>query len=137
MVDMGVEPFLVAATGLLTTAQRLSRKLCSECKAPAEVPKETLLNMQFKAEEIENAHIFKAVGCPRCRKGYKGRAAIVESLKITDAVKRMIIQGKTSLEIKAYAVEKEGMITLRRAAILRAMRGELSLEELERVTMAD
>ncbi len=137
LVDMGVEPFLVAATGLLTTAQRLARKLCAECKVPAETTPEELLGLQFRAEDMADAHIFKAVGCPRCRKGYKGRTAIVETLKITESVKRMIIQGKSSLDIKNFAVQNENMVTLRRSGILKCMRGEVSLEELERCTMAD
>jgi type IV pilus assembly protein PilB len=140
LVDMGVESFLVAATGLLTTAQRLARKLCGECKAPMDAgdfTEEKLVEMQFQPEEIENANLFKAVGCPRCRRGYKGRLALVEALKISEPIKKMIIQGRSSLDLKNYAKAEEGMVTLRRAGILKVMRGETSLEELERVTMAD
>jgi len=140
LVDMGVESFLVAATGLLCTAQRLARRLCPECKIPTEpedIDHEKLIDMGFRAEELEGATIMQPVGCPRCRKGYKGRAAIVETLRITENVKRMVIQNKTSLDIKAFALAKEDMVTLRRAGCLRVLRGETSLEELERITMKD
>jgi type IV pilus assembly protein PilB len=124
----------------LCTAQRLARRLCPECKIPTEpedIDHDKLIDMGFRAEELEGATIMQPVGCPRCRKGYKGRAAIVETLRVTEGVKRMIIQSKTSLDIKEFALTQEDMVTLRRACCLRVLRGDTSLEELERITMKD
>ncbi len=138
IIDMGIDSFLVASTGLLFTAQRLGRKLCPECRQPSDMPKEKLLELQFRPEEIENAVIYKANpdGCPRCSRGYKGRTALVESLRLTDKVKETVLAGKSAMEIKKTAFE-EGMLTLRRAGIMKVLRGETSIEEIIRVTMAD
>jgi type IV pilus assembly protein PilB len=138
IIDMGIDAFLVATTGLLFTAQRLGRRLCQECKIPVTVPVEKLVELQFKPEELQGVQIFKANadGCPRCRRGYKGRTALVESLRMTDKVKEAILANKSAIEIKKSAIES-GMLTLRRAGILNVMRGFTSIEEMIRVTMAD
>ncbi|MHC4778556.1 MAG: GspE/PulE family protein [Planctomycetota bacterium] len=138
IIDMGIDNFLVATTGLLFTAQRLARKLCKECKQSTEVKEEKLLEMQFKPEEIEGAKIFRANpdGCPRCARGYKGRTALVESLRMTDAIKESILENKSALEIKKTGIA-ENMLTLRRAGIMNVLKGNTSIEEMIRVTMAD
>jgi type II secretory ATPase GspE/PulE/Tfp pilus assembly ATPase PilB-like protein len=80
--------------------------------------------------------VFRAKGCARCSNGYVGRFAILETLPITEEVKRMVIDGRSSIEVRAKAIE-QGMITLRRAALLNAMRGNTSIEEVLRVTLGE
>jgi type IV pilus assembly protein PilB len=137
MIDMGVDPFMVASTALVITAQRLGRRLCKECKEPVDrPPTERLLELGLPAEDVEDFGAFKAVGCGSCSGGYKGRFAIVETLKTSEPIQRLIIGGSGALDIKALAI-KEGMVTLRTAAMLNAGRGVTSIEEVLRVTMAD
>jgi len=140
MVDMGVDPFMVSAATLLFSAQRLARKLCPYCKQKVEPlpPKEELLRVGFKEEELEGLTIYKATGCSRCNSsGYKGRFALLETLVVTDEVQRMIVDGVATSEIKKYCIEKQGMITVRRAGLMKVMRGETSLEEILSVSLPD
>ncbi len=138
MVDMGVDPFMVASATLLVSAQRLARRLCKYCKAPLErPPKERLIAIGCTEEEAETAEILKPVGCSRCKGGYAGRFALLETMPMIDDVKRMVIEGKSAMEIKNRSVLEHGMVTLRRAAILNMLRGNTSAEEVLRVTMAD
>lgn len=137
LVDMGVDPFMVASSTILVSAQRLSRRLCETCKKKVDIPAERLRAAQFTDEEIETAQLFGPVGCERCeKKGYKGRFALLETLPVNDNIKRMIIEGRSAVDIKVEAM-KEGMITLRRCAILNALRGNTSLQMVLDVTMAD
>ncbi|MHC4939841.1 MAG: GspE/PulE family protein [Planctomycetota bacterium] len=138
MIDMGVDPFMVASATLLVSAQRLARRLCKYCKVPMDKPPvERLLEVGFLPEEAETAEIFKPVGCPRCKGGYAGRFALLETMPMNEDIKRMVIQGKSALDIKNDSILEHGMITLRRAAVLNAMRGITSIEEVLRVTMPD
>ena len=138
MIDMGVDPFMVASATLLVSAQRLARRLCKYCKAPMDkVPTERLLEVGFLPEETESAELMQPVGCPRCKGGYAGRFALLETMPMNEDVKRMVIQGKSALDIKNHSILEEGMITLRRAAVLNAIRGVTSIEEVLRVTMPD
>jgi len=137
IADMGVDAFLVASSVILVSAQRLCRRLCSECKEPVEVPAGRLLEMGFREDELEQASIHKPVGCPRCNQvGYRGRFALLETVPVTNEIKQAIIQGKSSVDIKQLALE-QGMISLRRCGLLNVMRGNTSLEEVHNVTMAD
>ncbi|MBU0755234.1 MAG: Flp pilus assembly complex ATPase component TadA [Planctomycetes bacterium] len=136
MVDMGLDPFMVASSVLIVAAQRLARVLCPNCKERVEIPLDRLISIGFSEEEAREAEIHKAVGCSRCSGGYKGRFALLETLPITERVKRLIIEGKSAVDIKQAAME-EDMLTLRKCGILNAMRGKTSLEEILRVTMAD
>ncbi len=136
MIDMGLDPFHVASSVVLVAAQRLCRKLCSHCREPVKLPADRLIALGFLPEEAKNAELYRAVGCNKCHQGYKGRFAVLETLKLTDAIKSMILAGKSSIELKKQGVA-EGMITLRRAAIQNALRGRTSLEEVCAVTMAD
>jgi len=137
IVDMGVDSFLVASSVIVVSAQRLCRRLCDECKEGVEVPAERLLSLGFKEEEMAEAKIFRAVGCPRCNQiGYRGRFALLETVPVTNAIKQAIIAGKSSVDIKEIALG-EGMISLRRCGVLNAMRGKTSLEEVHKVTMMD
>jgi type IV pilus assembly protein PilB len=138
ITDMGIDPFLVASSVQCVCAQRLGRKLCEECKKPAELlpPPDRLIQMGFLPEEVENLSIFEPVGCPRCAAGYKGRFAIVETLPITNALQRVIISGASAIDIKVTALA-DGMMSLRRAAILNVLKGRTSIEEILRSTIAD
>ncbi len=136
MVDMGLDPFMVASSVVLVAAQRLARSLCDHCKERIEAPEERLVSNGFTEEESEEAELYRAVGCGRCSGGYKGRFALLETLPLIDRLKRMIIAGQSALDIKKAAIE-EGMITLRRAGLLNVLRGKTSLEEVLRVTISD
>ena len=136
MCDMGLDPFMVASATLLICAQRLGRTLCQHCREPHHVPEETLIGSGFTPEEAATAKLLKAVGCPRCSGGYKGRFALLETMAMTEEVKRRIVNRDSVLDLKKQAVE-QGMLTLRRCGILNALRGRTSLEEILRVTMPD
>ena len=138
LVDMGIDPFLVSSSVLCIGAQRLARKLCEGCRQPIEVPEKELLAVGYTKDEAATLKLFgpNPQGCGRCNMGYKGRFAILETLYIDDSLKRMIVEGRSALEMRAHAVE-QGMITLRRVGLLNAMRGRTSLEEILRVTLED
>jgi type IV pilus assembly protein PilB len=140
MIDMGVDPFMISASILMFSAQRLARKLCPDCKAPLDIlpPESKMQEMGFNPEEIASKPtIYKAVGCSKCGgSGYKGRFALLETLPVTDDVRRMIIDGASVIEIKKKAIEN-GMITVRRAGLLNVQRGITSLEEVLNVSLAD
>ncbi|MDF1700259.1 MAG: ATPase, T2SS/T4P/T4SS family [Planctomycetota bacterium] len=137
MVDMGVDPFMVASATLLVSAQRLVRRLCSRCREEIQAKPERLRELGYSEDEIkEGVKLYRAVGCSRCSAGYAGRFALLETLPVTEAIKRMIIDGHSAIEIRNKALE-EGMISLRRAALSNAMRGNTSVEEVLRVTLSD
>jgi len=138
LIDMGIDPFMVASSLLCICAQRLGRRLCSGCKLPAEEFTKDALSKLGCAEEdyAELDEIFKAnpEGCARCNGGYRGRFAIVETLTVSPDIKRMIIEGKSSAAIKLQALE-EGMLSLRRVGLLNVLRGVTSIEEVLRITL--
>jgi type IV pilus assembly protein PilB len=154
MIDMGVDPFMVASSTLIVAAQRLCRKLCPYCRVEIDPPpRERLTSIGFTEEEAEaicsgtpyrlsadeeiaKPAIFQAKGCPRCSNGFAGRFALLETLPVTETIRRIIIDGGSALDIKNRAIE-EGMITLRRTGILNVIRGKTSIDEVLRVTMAD
>ena len=139
MIDMGVDPFMVSSTTLVITAQRLGRRLCKECKTPdPEKPSvERLVELGFQPDDAAQYAPLKPVGCNACGKtGYKGRFAIVETLRLTEKIQRMVMEGLGALDIKQQAI-LDGMVTLRRAGVLNALRGVTSLAEVLRGTMAD
>ncbi|HLQ36813.1 MAG TPA: ATPase, T2SS/T4P/T4SS family [Planctomycetota bacterium] len=137
MVDMGMDPFMVSSSSLLICAQRLGRKLCPNCKKKVDYKAEVLKRFGCLEQDLAQPYeLFQPVGCPRCTNGYKGRFAILETMRMTEPVKRMVVDRAHIGDIKALAL-KEGMLTLRRCGILNALRGKTSLEEVESVTMAD
>ena len=138
MIDMGMDPFNVSSATILICAQRLARKLCQYCREPIEYPREALLALGMTEEDIENPEneIYRNVGCSRCTNGYKGRFAILETMRMSDPVKRLIVERAHIADVKGQALS-EGMLTLRRCGLLNFMRGRTSLEEVERCTMAD
>ncbi|HVY62776.1 MAG TPA: ATPase, T2SS/T4P/T4SS family [Planctomycetota bacterium] len=138
LIDMGVDPFMVTSTILLASAQRLLRKICPECREPWNPPPERLIEVGYTEEDLATGQFefYKARGCPRCANGYKGRFAILEALVMSDRMKRLVLEGKSDVELKKAAME-EGMITLRRCALLNAMRGRTTVEEVLRMTADD
>lgn len=136
LIDMGVDPFMVASSILLIAAQRLARKLCQNCKQPYDVlpPVEKLVSIGFKPEEGKNLQIYKAVGCPKCNDGYKGRFAFLEALEADDEIRKMIIKGVSVLDIRDYAIKNKSMVTLRRCGLMNVMRGKTTIEEVLRMT---
>ncbi|MCU0864777.1 MAG: Flp pilus assembly complex ATPase component TadA [Planctomycetes bacterium] len=137
MVDMGMDPFMVASSTLVICAQRLARKLCTNCKKRTELPKDALLRLGFTEAEVEQPmELYEPVGCPRCNHGYKGRFALLETMRMTEPIKRMVVERAHIADVKTQAL-KEGMLTLRRCGLLNAARGKTSLQEIEASTMAD
>ena len=138
VVDMGVDPFLAASALVCVCAQRLARSLCEECSRPMEVvpPAEHLESLGFTGEETGQLDLLEAVGCQRCSQGYKGRFALLETMPITNGLQRVIIDGGSAVDIEAKALE-DGMLSLRRCAVLNALKGRTSLEEILRVTVGD
>ena len=137
MADMGVDPFMISSSTLLVSAQRLMRRLCEHCRRPVEAPPERLLAIGYTEEEATSpTRFFTAVGCPRCNGGYTGRFAILETLPIRDEIKKLIVEGRSAMDIKNAAVDA-GMITLRRCALLNALRGKTTIEEALRVTLEE
>ncbi|MEO6593606.1 MAG: ATPase, T2SS/T4P/T4SS family [Planctomycetota bacterium] len=137
MVDMGMDPFMVSSSTLLICAQRLGRKLCPNCKKRIEVPKAALLRLGYLESDLEQPmELFEPAGCPRCNNGYKGRFALLETMRMSDGIKRMIVDKAHLSDIKKLALQ-EGMLTLRRCGLMNAMRGKTSLTEIEATTMAD
>ena len=133
LLNMGVPPFNLATSVNLIIAQRLARRLCKECKQPAEIPEEVLLQEGFTEEMIKQAEIYQPVGCDKCNNGYKGRVGVYEVVRITKSLARIIMEEGNSIEIAAKAKE-EGFNDLRMSGLRKAMLGDTSLEEVNRVT---
>lgn len=132
--NMGIAPFNIASSVHMILAQRLARKLCEHCKQPDDLPKNTLLEAGFNEEELaEQFTVFKAVGCERCAKGYKGRAGLFEVMPISEDIGRLIMKNANALDIRDQATA-EGVTDLRRSGLNKVKQGIISLEELNRVT---
>ncbi|PQP02994.1 type IV-A pilus assembly ATPase PilB [Pseudomonas frederiksbergensis] len=131
--NMGIQGFNIATSISLIIAQRLARKLCSHCKKPIEIPRETLLKEGFPEERIGSFTIYEPVGCDQCNNGYKGRVGIYEVVKNTPDLQRLIMAEGNSLEIDLQ-MRKDGFNDLRTSGLLKAMQGITSLEEINRVT---
>ncbi len=138
LVDMGIDPFMVASSLLCIGAQRLARKLCTHCRVRMEVPAKELLSVGFFESELPGLELWgpHPKGCPRCKDGYKGRFAILETLYLDQDLKRMVVERRSANEIKTAAI-KQGMLTLRRVGLLNVARGKTSLEEVLRSTLDD
>lgn len=140
LIDMGVEPFLVASSLVLASAQRLMRTICPSCKEEVEIPKNVFERIGLKASEIldKNKKIYKGKGCPKCNNtGYYGRIAILEALLIDDKIRDMVMRKESSDTIKNYAIKEQGMMTLRDNAVENFTNGITTLEEVLRVTSED
>ena len=133
LINMGVPPFNIATAVSLIIAQRLGRRLCESCKVPDEIPKNVLIQEGFKEEDIEGAEIFKATGCSKCNKGYKGRVGIYQVMKISEEIGKIIMAGGNAIEI-AHQAKAENIPDLRESALKKVLQGTMSLEEANRVT---
>ena len=134
MMNMGVPAFSIATSVSLIIAQRLARRLCSNCKEVIDVPDEALAKEGFTKEQIDaGITIYQPKGCDKCNNGYKGRVGIYEVVKITPAISQLIMSEADSLTI-AKAAEDEGFNDLRKSALLKAIEGVTSLAEVQRVT---
>lgn len=141
LIDMGVEPFLVASSLALSSAQRLMRKICPNCKEPVEIPKNVFERAHFDMDEAAKRGrmtFFKGRGCSKCSNtGYYGRLAVLEALLLDDNIRDMVMRRASSDDIKNYAVKELGMKTLRDNAIENFVNGIATFEEILRVTSED
>ena len=134
MLNMGVAPFNIAASVLLITAQRLARRLCENCKQPADYPRESMLRAGYKAEDLDGSwKPYRAVGCSACNNGYKGRVGIYQVMPISEAVQRIILSEGTAMDIAAQAA-KDGVRDLRQSGLVKVRAGVTTLEEVIAVT---
>jgi type IV pilus assembly protein PilB len=136
LMNMGIEPFLVATSVNLIQAQRLIRRICKDCRAEHPLPPEALTEVGFSPEEAKQLKTYKGSGCKTCNNtGYKGRIGLYEVMEVTDEIRELILIGASSLELRKRAVE-DGMITLRESGLQKIKNGVTTLEEVVRETVA-
>lgn len=137
LTEMGVQPYIITSTVNLIVAQRLVGRICDSCKAPIEVPPQTLLNLGIPQAEISDYQIYKGRGCANCNNtGIKGRAAIYELLYMNEKMKEAILKGASTGQLRFLARE-QGMRTLRRSALLKLKRGITTIEEVLNASVKD
>jgi type IV pilus assembly protein PilB len=137
LLNMGVEPFLVASSINLIMAQRLVRVICSGCKEESSITPEALVEIGTPPEMAETMRCYVGAGCTNCTgSGYKGRVALYEVMPMVDLLREGVLSGASSAEIKRLAIES-GMTTLRRSGINKLAEGVTSVEEVLRITMPD
>jgi type IV pilus assembly protein PilB len=137
LVDMGIEPFLVASSVQVVLAQRLVRRVCAQCKRPAQLKEEVLRELQLDPRDLKNANILEGAGCVECNNtGYRGRQGVYELLVLTPRIRDLVLDRASAGEIKKLAIQ-EGMLTLRRDALEKLKRGLTSVEEVLKETAAD
>jgi len=136
LMNMGIEPFLVATSVNLIQAQRLIRRVCKDCKQEHPHPVEALVEVGFPADEAKSLKTYKGKGCATCNNtGYKGRIGLYEVLEITDEIRELILIGASALELRKKAVD-DGMITLRESGLHKIRAGVTTIEEVVRETVA-
>lgn len=135
LVNMGIEPFLVATSVNLIQAQRLIRRICSECKEEIQLPPEGLVEIGFSPEEAHELKLYKGRGCQVCNNtGYKGRVGLYEVMEVTDELRELIIIGASAMELRRKAIEL-GMITLRESGLYKIRAGITTIEEVVKETV--
>jgi type IV pilus assembly protein PilB len=135
LMNMGIEPYLVATSVHLIAAQRLVRRVCKECKTEVSMPIQALIDIGYPADEAPGVKLYRGKGCTTCNNtGYKGRVGLYEVLEITDGIREMILTGASSLELKQKAAD-EGMITLRGSGLRKLKDGQTTVEEVVRETV--
>jgi type IV pilus assembly protein PilB len=135
LMNMGIEPFLVATSVNLICAQRLVRKICSNCREVLKVPDQAMLDAGYTQDEIKTTEIFIGKGCGICNKtGYKGRVGLYEVMEINDELRELILVGASALELKKKAMDN-GMLTLRRSGLTKVALGMTTIEEVVRETV--
>jgi type IV pilus assembly protein PilB len=136
LMNMGIEPFLVATSVNLIQAQRLIRRVCKDCKQEHPTPPEALIEVGFSADEARALKTYKGKGCPTCNQtGYKGRIGLYEVMEITDELRELILIGASALELRKKAID-DGMITLRESGLYKIREGVTTCEEVVRETVA-
>ncbi len=137
LLNMGIEPFLVASAVNLITAQRLGRRLCSECKEVDDISKQSLLDAGVSPEEVDDYVCYKGKGCSNCNdSGYKGRVGIYQVMPMFDEIREMVLAGANTAEIKRESM-RLGVQTMRQSALGKLKDGTTSFEEVVRCTIAD
>src|ERR1043166_3287237 len=135
LMNMGIEPFLVATSVNLICAQRLVRRICRECAEVIDMPVQALIEEGYTPEEAKTVKIQKGKGCTTCNNtGYKGRAGLYEVMEVDDEIKELVLVGASAVELKKKAIER-GMITLRRSGLIKVAAGITTLEEVARETI--
>jgi type IV pilus assembly protein PilB len=135
LMNMGIEPFLVATSVNLICAQRLVRRICANCKEPLQILPQALMEAGYPEDEANKVTVYHGRGCGTCNNtGYKGRAGLYEVMEITDELRELILVGASALELKKKALEN-GMITLRRSGLIKSAAGMTTLEEVVRETV--
>jgi type IV pilus assembly protein PilB len=136
LMNMGIEPFLVATSVNLIQAQRLIRRICKDCKEEHTMPAEAMLEIGFTAEESKNLKMYKGRGCQTCNNTvYKGRVGLYEVMEVTDDIRELILIGASALELRKKAID-DGMITLRESGLHKIRNGITTIEEVVRETVA-
>ncbi|HEY2974873.1 MAG TPA: type IV-A pilus assembly ATPase PilB [Pyrinomonadaceae bacterium] len=136
LMNMGIEPFLVATSVNLIQAQRLIRRVCKDCKREHPTPPEALVEVGFSSEDAKALKTYKGKGCATCNNtGYKGRIGLYEVMEVNDEIRELILIGASSLELRKKAIE-DGMITLRESGLQKVRAGLTTLEEVVRETVA-
>ena len=136
LMNMGIEPFLVATSVNLIQAQRLIRRVCKDCKQEHPTPPEALIEVGFSADEARALKTYKGKGCATCNNtGYKGRIGLYEVMEITDELRELILIGASALELRKKAID-DGMITLRESGLYKIREGVTTIEEVVRETVA-
>jgi type IV pilus assembly protein PilB len=135
LMNMGIEPFLVATSVHLICAQRLVRRICKDCAEPIEMPPQALIDEGYTPEEAKTVQVMKGKGCATCNKtGYKGRTGLYEVMEVDDEIRELVLVGASAVELKKKAIER-GMITLRRSGLIKVAAGWTTLEEVARETI--
>jgi len=130
LMNMGVAPFNIASSVILITAQRLARRLCENCKAPADYPREALLKAGFNEEEFDGSwRPYRAVGCTSCNNGYKGRVGLYQVMPVSEEIQRIILSEGNAMDI-AHQAQLEGVRDLRGAGLVKVRSGVTTLEEI-------
>jgi type IV pilus assembly protein PilB len=137
MLNMGIEPFLVASAVNLITAQRLGRRVCKECKEPEDIPKQALIDAGVSPEDVDEYVCYRGVGCDICNNtGYKGRVGIYQVMPMFEEIRELILAGANTAEIKRESM-RLGVKTMRQSALLKLKEGVTSFEEVLRCTVSD
>ena len=135
LMNMGIEPFLVATSVHLICAQRLVRRICKDCREEKEVPPQALIDVGFKAEDVKNVKAYKGRGCNNCNNtGYKGRVGLYEVMAMSDELREMVLEGASAIEIKRRAIEDE-MMSLRMSGLAKVADGLTTIDEVVRETV--
>ncbi|MDY6847505.1 MAG: type IV-A pilus assembly ATPase PilB [Thermodesulfobacteriota bacterium] len=137
LLNMGIEPFLVASAVNLITAQRLARRVCPECKEPEDIPKQSLIEAGVPGDEVDGLVCYRGTGCSHCNKtGYRGRIGLYQVMPMFEEIREMVLAGANTAEIKRESM-RLGVKTMRQSALTKLREGVVSFEEVLRCTIAD